>query len=207
MVEALGMTICQAESGLVFPALQLEPFLSHFADSADVCAGHRRLWPEEVLVSHCPSLLTGRMVQSTLSCFQQCVLFPVQRTENFCPGFRSLSPGSDAQEAGNTTQPLSGGLALQRTESQADEEPGHLAGYSGELDHISWAPNNMYYFFLLLERSVKKNACVHSREPIITAQDSRDGINHWVPGVGGWRWGEGQHQFPCLSLYHHLWRG
>lgn len=103
----------------------------------------------------------------------------------------------NAKEAGDTTQPLSGVLALQRTHRQADEEPSHLPGCSGEITRISWAPHKIYFFPLLLERSVKRNACVHSREPIISAQDSRDGINHWVPGC--MYWGEGQHQFSHLQ--------
>lgn len=50
-------------------------------------------------------------------------------------------------------------------------------------------PAKCTIFFLLLERGVKRKACVHSREPIIAAQDSRDGIHHWVPRVGGWERG------------------
>lgn len=136
-------------------------------------------------------------MQSTQSCFQQHVLLPVQRTENSRPGLRPLFLDHNAKEAKDTIQQLSGVLALQRTDSQADEEPSHLPGCSGEITHISWAPHKMYIFFLLLERSVKRNACVHSREPIVSARDSRDGINHWVPGC--MYWGEGQHQFPCLQ--------
>lgn len=162
-------------------------------------------WPEEGPVSHSPSLLKGRMVQSTPSCFRQRVLFPVQRTGNFCPGLKSLFPDSDAQEAGDTAQSLSGGLALQRTESQAYEEPGHLPGCSGELDHISWAPGKMYYFF-----SPSGKGC---QEESMHAQQ---GANYRCSGLQGWHSslgprgggvGEGQHQFPCLSLYHHLQRG
>lgn len=89
--------------------------------------------PEEGRVSHCPSLLTMRIVRSTPSCFQQHVLLPVQRTENFCPGLRSPFPDHNAQKAGDTTQPLSGSLALQKTDSQVDEELGHLPGCSGEI--------------------------------------------------------------------------
>lgn len=136
-------------------------------------------------------------MQSTQARFQQRVLLPSPKDRELLSETQLLIPDLDAQEAGDTTHPLSGGLALQRTDSQADEEPSRLPGCGGEIIHSSWASHKTPFFSLLLERSIKRKAGVHSRKPIISAQDSRDGINHRVPGDG---MGEGRHQFPCLCL-------
>lgn len=63
------------------------------------------------------------------------VLLPIQRTEDFHLGLGSLFPEHSVQEAGDTTQPLSGSLAPQRRNDRTDEEliPSHLPACRDEI--------------------------------------------------------------------------